>query len=130
MPGPNDEQIRVRAYEIWVAEGRPHGRDNDHWWLARSQLEIELTPKAKKASPVKTAVAERAEKKPAKTKTKAAALAPQEAPAAETAAKPAKAKAEPKVKAEPKAKAAPKAKAEPKAKESAPASKAAAKPVE
>ncbi|MCX5515529.1 DUF2934 domain-containing protein [Kaistia algarum] len=130
MPGPNDEQIRVRAYEIWVAEGRPHGRDNDHWWLARSQLEIELTPRAKKASPVKTDVAERAEKKPAKAKAKAAALAPSEAPAAERAEKPAKPKAEPKAKAEPKTKAAPKAKAEPKAKEGTAASKVTAKPVE
>jgi hypothetical protein len=32
--GHKDDQIRERAYLIWVDEGRPNGREVDHW-LAR-----------------------------------------------------------------------------------------------
>lgn len=35
------EQIRKRAYEIWEGEGRPHGRDTEHW----SQAETEFHPR-------------------------------------------------------------------------------------
>lgn len=34
------ELIRKRAYEIWEGEGRPHGRDIEHW----SQAETEFRP--------------------------------------------------------------------------------------
>jgi hypothetical protein len=30
--------IRTRAYEIWEAEGRPHGRDAEHWFRALSEI--------------------------------------------------------------------------------------------
>ena len=30
-----EEAISVLAYGIWEAEGRPHGRDKDHWLMAR-----------------------------------------------------------------------------------------------
>lgn len=36
----NHKQISVRAYEIWEQEGRPEGRDLDHW--DRAVLEIGL----------------------------------------------------------------------------------------
>jgi hypothetical protein len=26
-----EEQIRYRAYLIWLAAGKPDGRDEDHW---------------------------------------------------------------------------------------------------
>lgn len=32
------ESVRVRAYQIWEAEGRPHGRDQAHWYQAESEL--------------------------------------------------------------------------------------------
>jgi hypothetical protein len=32
------EQIRERAHEIWEAEGRPDGRDGEHWREAERQL--------------------------------------------------------------------------------------------
>jgi hypothetical protein len=38
---PNDDQIRERAYLIWASEGRPHGRDLDHWLRANWELEQE-----------------------------------------------------------------------------------------
>jgi hypothetical protein len=35
---PNDEQIRRRAYEIWEREGRPEGRESEHWRMAVEEL--------------------------------------------------------------------------------------------
>lgn len=66
MPAPTEEQIRIRAYEIWMAEGQPHGRDYDHWLMAVAELSLPAAPKPKKASAAKTdavAAAERIEKK-------------------------------------------------------------------
>ena len=41
-PKAFDEQlIRERAYAIWVAEGRPDGRDLEHWLKARVEIERE-----------------------------------------------------------------------------------------
>lgn len=38
-PGRNEnEAIARRAYEIWEAEGRPHGRDREHWEAAARQF--------------------------------------------------------------------------------------------
>src|SRR5215217_8175446 len=31
----HDERVRLRAYEIWLNEGRPEGRDARHWEMAR-----------------------------------------------------------------------------------------------
>jgi hypothetical protein len=31
-------QILRRAYEIWESEGRPHGRDKAHWFLAEAEV--------------------------------------------------------------------------------------------
>ena len=37
-----DEQtIQARAYSIWIEEGRPHGRDAEHWRRASEELERE-----------------------------------------------------------------------------------------
>ncbi|MBB5752955.1 DUF2934 domain-containing protein [Prosthecomicrobium pneumaticum] len=33
-----EERIRVRAYEIWVAEGMPAGREADHWYNAEREI--------------------------------------------------------------------------------------------
>jgi hypothetical protein len=38
MPPDRDERIRQRAYEIWEREGRPHGRDDEHWRMAVDEL--------------------------------------------------------------------------------------------
>ena len=52
----NEEAIRDRAYVIWEREGRPHGRDRDHWLQAAWELAGEeakaaaLTKKAKPAA--------------------------------------------------------------------------------
>ena len=33
-----DKSIRDRAYEIWESEGRPEGREADHWQQAAAEL--------------------------------------------------------------------------------------------
>jgi hypothetical protein len=35
---PTEEEIRHEAYLIWLADGRPEGRDLDHWLAARELL--------------------------------------------------------------------------------------------
>jgi hypothetical protein len=32
------DRVAARAYEIWVASGRPSGRDQDHWFQAEREL--------------------------------------------------------------------------------------------
>jgi Protein of unknown function (DUF2934) len=48
-----EQQVRERAYYLWVAEGRPHGRAEIHWMMAEiattvlsylRELEGERTP--------------------------------------------------------------------------------------
>lgn len=39
-----EERIRRRAYEIWEREGRPHGRDSEHWLRAREEILTTLPP--------------------------------------------------------------------------------------
>ena len=41
MGGISEEAIRERAYQIWVREGCPHGRDFDHWVQAQVELTAE-----------------------------------------------------------------------------------------
>jgi hypothetical protein len=48
--------VRTRAYEIWEAEGRPHGRDAEHWFRALAEIAGSpemTTPEA--AAPLKRA---------------------------------------------------------------------------
>lgn len=35
---PDEVIIRERAYAIWVEEGHPHGRDEEHWRRARDEV--------------------------------------------------------------------------------------------
>jgi hypothetical protein len=34
----NTDQVRERAYRIWEEQGRPEGRETDHWLEAERQL--------------------------------------------------------------------------------------------
>jgi len=42
--GANDDKIRERAHPIWIDEGRPDGRDLNHWMRAKCELEREPNP--------------------------------------------------------------------------------------
>jgi hypothetical protein len=46
---PNEEQIRERAYEIYVAGGRADGHDLSDWLTAERQLKELSQPVALKA---------------------------------------------------------------------------------
>lgn len=56
-----EERIRTRAYELWEAEGRPEGREIDHWLQAVQELAAEKgrpaprprTPRTVAATPAK-----------------------------------------------------------------------------
>ena len=62
MP-PDETRIRIRAYAIWEAEGRPHGRDAAHWHEALRQIIAEDETPA--APPAKTAARKPAVRKAA-----------------------------------------------------------------
>ncbi len=36
-----EERIRQRAYALWEQEGRPEGRQEEHWQRARDEIEAE-----------------------------------------------------------------------------------------
>ena len=38
---PTEAEVRERAHAIWIAEGRPEGREVDQWMRARRELERE-----------------------------------------------------------------------------------------
>jgi hypothetical protein len=59
--GEITKEIALRAYYIWENEGRPEGREHDHW--ARAEAEILSEPPPNKAEPKKTTA-----KKPAASK--------------------------------------------------------------
>lgn len=105
------ERVRRRAYQIWLDEGRPEGREAEHWDMASKLVAIEERQKktgkpvrrdaGTRAEPSAPAVAKAAAAKPesavtgrtrsAKVADKKAApakLAPTRTPAAKSAAKP------------------------------------------
>jgi hypothetical protein len=36
--GSREERIRQQAYLIWLEEGRPEGRDSEHWEKAEQMI--------------------------------------------------------------------------------------------
>ena len=71
MGGSSEDAIRERAYQIWEREGRPHGRDFEHWVMAQVEIATQrangsaatvatrergaAAPKAKSTAPAKPA---------------------------------------------------------------------------
>jgi hypothetical protein len=41
---PTEDEIRRRAYEIWQREGRPEGREAEHWRMAVEELSASPVP--------------------------------------------------------------------------------------
>lgn len=44
-----EEQIRQRAYELWEADGRPHGADQTYWFRAVAELASRTAARKKPA---------------------------------------------------------------------------------
>lgn len=42
-----EDHIRTAAFYMWLEEGRPEGRDRDHWEAARDRLMADAAPKPK-----------------------------------------------------------------------------------
>ena len=63
----NEAQIRETAYLLWLDEGQPEGRDQEHWLKAIDAL----TPATPKKKPARKAAAK--PKAPAKAKATATA---------------------------------------------------------
>ena len=60
-------QIEERAYAIWENEGKPHGRDVEHWLRAKAEAEAGVATNANRpAKPRQRSTAHA--KKPAKIK--------------------------------------------------------------
>jgi hypothetical protein len=45
----DDKTIKERAYHIWEMEGRPHGRDREHWDRATREIQTETKTKTESA---------------------------------------------------------------------------------
>jgi hypothetical protein len=39
MAKPTEEQIRMRAHELWEQAGKPDGREDEFWHLAERDLQ-------------------------------------------------------------------------------------------
>ncbi|WP_316396942.1 DUF2934 domain-containing protein [Bradyrhizobium sp. 33ap4] len=51
MPGPNEEEIRTRAYKLWQEAGQPHGEMDNFWYRAEKELLVEKCRKGEKCIP-------------------------------------------------------------------------------
>lgn len=48
MQVSEQEWISKRAYTLWESEGRPHGRDAEHWEQAKKEFALLQSTKATK----------------------------------------------------------------------------------
>ena len=69
MTAMTDEHIRVRAYHLWEADGRPDGRDQEFWQRAEQSLTTAddgvLKPAPRRSSRAKPAAAPQAKRRKA-----------------------------------------------------------------
>ena len=52
--GVDKEAVQALSYQIWEREGRPHGRDQEHWFQAEVELareQAKLDAAARSTSP-------------------------------------------------------------------------------
>jgi len=52
--GVDKEAVQALSYQIWEREGRPHGRDQEHWFQAEAELareQAKLDAAARSTSP-------------------------------------------------------------------------------
>jgi hypothetical protein len=47
MSGNLELRIRERAHAIWEREGRPEGREVEHWHMAAAEIAAEVAPARK-----------------------------------------------------------------------------------
>ena len=47
------DKVAARAYEIWVRNGQPHGRDQQNWVDAEAELRAEFAANPEPAAPIR-----------------------------------------------------------------------------
>jgi hypothetical protein len=47
-----ERRIRERAFQIWIEEGQPSGRDKDHWLIAEAELVSGTSPPLQPEQPI------------------------------------------------------------------------------
>jgi DUF2934 family protein len=47
MSSDRQRRIEQRAYALWEAEGRPYGKDEEHWDRAAREIDAEATSSTK-----------------------------------------------------------------------------------
>ena len=47
-----ERRIRERAFQIWIEEGQPDGRDRDHWLIAEAELVSGPSPPLQPDQPI------------------------------------------------------------------------------
>jgi hypothetical protein len=59
MTTPMIDEARVaeKAYELWIAEGQPDGKQDEHWFRAIDALTVPVPKKAKRAPAAKAPAA-------------------------------------------------------------------------
>lgn len=82
-------QVAEAAFHIWVAEGKPHGRDQEHWYRALETLSTETSAATSPAPKKRRTAAPKA----TKTASTAAAAAPKSVKSTAKPANPAQAEA-------------------------------------
>lgn len=85
MGGISDDNIRERAYHIWEREGRPHGRDFEHWVRAQVELVAEAGNGRGRPAAAPAAAAKAPASKPAATASVTAKPSSASKPAAKSA---------------------------------------------
>jgi hypothetical protein len=77
MRSDRQKRVEQRAHDIWVAEGRPHGKHEEHWHRAEREIAQEekggRTGRRAAASPAKSTVASKTSASKARPKTGATA---------------------------------------------------------
>jgi len=61
----SETEIGLRAYQIWEAEGKPDGKDFEHWLRAKAELAGAVEKPAAKSAPAKKPAAKKAATKKA-----------------------------------------------------------------
>lgn len=83
-----EDKIRAKAHELWLADGQPEGKADEHWQAAEAIVRAEAKPKApRKPRTAKEAVAKEPAAKAAAPKKAAAKTAEKKEPAPKRAAK-------------------------------------------
>ncbi len=54
-PVIDEAHVAAKAYELWLAEGRPDGKQDEHWFRAKDALSAPVAKKPRKAAAAKAA---------------------------------------------------------------------------